>query len=230
MIWMWTIPNLLTIFRVLLVPVFVFFLLGERSDMRLIALIIFFLAAFTDYLDGRIARSLNQRSEFGNFADPLADKLLVAAALISFVFIPATCIPLWAVLLILVREVLITCLRIFAVRRNEAIETSFLGKSKTVAQMVTIVTVLILLIIQAYIAESHDTCIYVYNGYLPDHATWTLADATVFWGSLVDDAFLGRMLGTLPLILILITCFLTVYSGIVYLWLNRKIFFTKSKE
>jgi len=214
----WTIPNMLTIFRVLLVPVFVFFLLngldGDLTFARLLALSIFLLAAFTDYLDGRIARSLNQHSEFGNFADPLADKLLVAAALISFVLIPETGIPLWAVLLILVREVLITWLRISAVRRQEAIETSFWGKSKTVAQMVTIVAVLVLLIAHAYIFE-----------HLAPDSPAALADGSVFWEAYANNAFWGRLLDALPLVLILITCFLTVYSGIVYLWRNRKIFF-----
>jgi CDP-diacylglycerol--glycerol-3-phosphate 3-phosphatidyltransferase len=226
----WTIPNILTIFRVLLVPVFVFFVLGEGSIARLLALIVFSVAAFTDYLDGRIARSLNQRSEFGNFADPLADKLLVAAALISFVIIPDSGIPLWAVLLILVREVLITCLRIFAVRQNEAIETSFWGKSKTVAQMVTIVAVLILLIVQAYIVEGDYACAVYYedgHGCSEVNDPARLEPPTIFWNEQANGAFWGKLLGALPLTLILITCFLTVYSGLIYLWKNRKIFFTK---
>ena len=211
----WTIPNMLTIFRVLLVPVFVFFLLGEGSGVRLTALIIFAVAAITDYLDGRIARSLNQRSEFGNFADPLADKLLVAAALITFVFIPETRIPLWAVLLILAREVLITWLRISAIRRNEPIETSLWGKSKTAAQMVTIVVVLIILVVQAFIVETDPAA---------------LADASVFWERYANNASWGEFLGALPLALILITCFLTVFSGFVYLWQNRKIVFTRTRD
>ena len=208
----WNVPNILTIIRVLLVPVFVYFVLCDGSGARLAALLIFSTACLTDYLDGRIARTYNQRSEFGKFADPLADKLLVTAALVAFVFIPETAIPLWMVLLILARETLITWLRISALRRHESVETSFMGKSKTAAQMITIVAVLILLIARAYISENLD----------PTEPT-ALAAPNAFWECYAEGSFWGDVLDALPFALMAITCFLTVYSGGVYLWVNRKL-------
>jgi len=208
----WTIPNMLTLLRVLLVPCFVFFVIQEGSGVRTAALVIFFVAAFTDYLDGRIARMYNQKSAFGDFADPLADKLLVAAALISFVFIPETRVPLWAVLLILAREVLITWLRVSALRRGETMATSFFGKTKTAAQMISIVLILILLIARAYVSEGQGA---------------PAGEPNVFWERAANGAPWGGLLDVLPLALILITCFLTVGSGLLYLWANRRILFAK---
>jgi len=208
----WTIPNMLTLIRVLLVPCFVLLLFKEESSARFAALMVFFLAAITDYLDGRIARAYNQRTEFGNFADPLADKLLVAAALISLAFLPEARVPLWAVLLILGREILITWLRVHALRQQEAVETSFWGKSKTAAQMTTIILVLIMLIAQAFILENLDK-----------DAPEVLAAKDKFWECYARGAAWGDAIEALPLVLILITCFLALYSGFRYVRANRNI-------
>ena len=148
----WNIPNILTIIRILLVPVFPS---SSSSDfVRLASFFVFVTAAITDFLDGRIARLFNQRSEFGKFADPLADKLLVAAALLAFTGIPETGIPLWMVLLLLGREIGITLLRLWAIHRKTSMETSRFGKCKTASQMVTIIVVLLLLILRSALAES----------------------------------------------------------------------------
>lgn len=204
----WNIPNILTIIRILLVPVFLVFILGPDFPSRLASFCVFLTAAITDFLDGRIARLFNQRSEFGKFADPLADKLLVAAALIAFTGIPETRIPLWLVLLILGREVGITLLRVLAIHRKSAMETSQFGKCKTAAQMTTIVAVLLLLIIRAWLSEN----------------STVVAAPDVFWETLSEGAFWGSLLTWLPLILASITTALTVFSGLAYLWVNRKLF------
>jgi cardiolipin synthase (CMP-forming) len=215
----WTIPNMLTIIRVLLVPCFVLFLFKEESGARLAALLVFSIAALTDYLDGRIARAYNQRSEFGNFADPLADKLLVSVALISLTFLPEAHIPLWAVLLILGREVLITWLRIHALRQQEVVETSFWGKGKTAAQMTTIILVLIMLIAQAFILES-----------LGGDAPEALIAKDKFWECYAKGAAWGDAIEALPPTLILITCFLALYSGFRYIRANRNILYPAKRD
>lgn len=206
----WTIPNCLTIFRVLLVPVFLVFILKEGFSARLVSLAIFLLAALTDFLDGQIARRFNQKSEFGKFADPLADKLLVAAALIAFIQIPELLIPYWIVILILGREFLITGLRIAALSQDSSLSTSFFGKAKTTAQMITIVVSLVMLVISARLQENGIT--------VPAHppaAFWTAATGSSFWGTVVAYS---------PITLMGITTLFTVVSGARYLIGNRQIF------
>ena len=102
-------PNKLTVLRVILVPFFVFFLLGADwigSFSPYIALIIFIVASLTDMLDGKIARKYNLITNFGKFMDPLADKLLVCSALICFVDMHR--MPTWVVLIVIAREFIIT--------------------------------------------------------------------------------------------------------------------------
>ena len=97
-------PNKLTILRVILIPFFVVFLMGYvgGSSARMIALVIFCAASLTDLLDGKIARKYNLVTNFGKFMDPLADKLLVSAALICFIELGS--LPAWFVLIIIARE------------------------------------------------------------------------------------------------------------------------------
>ena len=108
-------PNKLTVLRVILVPFFVFFLLGADwigSFSPYIALIIFIVASLTDMLDGKIARKYNLITNFGKFMDPLADKLLVCSALICFVDMHR--MPTWVVLIVIAREFIISGFRLVA--------------------------------------------------------------------------------------------------------------------
>ena len=202
----WNVPNTLTIFRIFLVPFFLYFLVQPDFASRLTGLCIFIAAAITDWLDGRIARRFNQRSEFGKFADPLADKLLVAAALIAFVGIPETLIPFWLVALILFREILITLLRVRALACHESMDTAYLGKVKTAAQMISIVAIMLLLVLRSWLAENRPQ---------------PFADGDRFWGNFTGSACWGDFINCLPLGLVSITAFLTVLSGIRYVCLNR---------
>lgn len=206
----WTIPNILTLLRFVMVPFFLIFILQNTFTARIISLAIFIIAAITDFLDGKIARIYNMKSEFGKFADPLADKFLVAAALIAFVQIEETLIPFWLVLLILSREFIITGLRVAAINKQESMETSNLGKVKTTAQMVSIIVILLLLIIRSYLLE------------LPGNRTPGEWD----WVN-----YSGNNLGLLtlkyaPLGLMTINAFLALLSGARYLISNRHLFFT----
>ena len=141
------IPNLLTWFRILLIPVFlgIFYLpdtlLSLHHKHQLTALI-FALAAFTDWLDGYLARALNQASAFGAFLDPVADKLMVAAALIFLVYLDH--VNLIVTFIIIGREIAISALREWMAQlgQSKSIAVSMLGKTKTTFQMIAILLLL----------------------------------------------------------------------------------------
>lgn len=124
-----TIPNQITLARILATPLFMFFLYAEGTPYKILAIAIFALAAISDAVDGYLARTLRQETAFGVFADPIADKLLVAAAFVSFVELGE--LRAWPVVAILAREFLVTGLRVLAVAEGIAIRASILGKLKT---------------------------------------------------------------------------------------------------
>ncbi|MBS4959557.1 MAG: CDP-diacylglycerol--glycerol-3-phosphate 3-phosphatidyltransferase [Clostridiales bacterium] len=136
--------NKLTLLRVLLIPVFVVVLLTGwvPSPMnRFLAVIIFIIASITDCLDGQIARRFHMVTNFGKFMDPLADKLLVTAAMVCMVEMGD--LPAWIVIIIISREFIITGFRLIAVEAGTVIAASFWGKIKTVTQMFMIIFVLL---------------------------------------------------------------------------------------
>jgi len=126
-----TIPNQITLARILAIPLFMFFVFAEGTVFKLLALALFALAAASDVVDGYLARSLRQVTPFGVFADPIADKLLVTAALVSFVQLgDLMAVP---VVIILAREFVVTGLRLLAVAEGIVISASVLGKAKTLS-------------------------------------------------------------------------------------------------
>ncbi|NMB08888.1 MAG: CDP-diacylglycerol--glycerol-3-phosphate 3-phosphatidyltransferase [Tissierellia bacterium] len=133
--------NKITIARVLMIPLFMIILFSDFSNSNYIAAIIFTIAAATDGIDGYIARSRNQITTFGKFIDPLADKLLVSAALISMVELGK--VPAWIVVVIIAREFTITGFRIIAASEGITIAASPLGKIKTSTQLIAIIFILI---------------------------------------------------------------------------------------
>ena len=140
----WTLPNKLTVLRMILVPFFVAALLiqnGEVFALRMIALVLFLIASLTDLLDGKIARKYNLVTNFGKFMDPLADKLLVCSALICLVQLGQ--LPAWIVIIIISREFIISGFRLVAADQGVVIAASMWGKSKTVSQMICIVLLII---------------------------------------------------------------------------------------
>ena len=135
-------PNKLTLIRIMLVPFFIFFLLYNKIPHNfLIAGIIFGIASFTDYLDGKITRKYNLVTDFGKFADPLADKLLICASML--VLMEENRLWGWVVAIILAREFAVTGLRSIAAAKGHVIAASMWGKSKTVSQMIMIVILLL---------------------------------------------------------------------------------------
>lgn len=132
-------PNKLTVLRVLMIPFFVFFLLLEKGDVfsyRLIAFAVFTVAAFTDTLDGILARKYNLITNFGKFMDPLADKLLVVSALICFIELGQ--ISALIVIAVIAREFIISGFRLVASDAGVVIAASKWGKVKTVVQMAAV--------------------------------------------------------------------------------------------
>lgn len=134
------VPNALTMARVLVIPVFAWFMFASDAPSRiLISLIIFVLASFTDYLDGALARKYNIISNFGKIMDPLADKLLVLTALAGLTFLEPFRLPWLIFALIFLREAVITILREVYKRKGIIVAADKLGKLKTVTQMLGIV-------------------------------------------------------------------------------------------
>jgi CDP-diacylglycerol---glycerol-3-phosphate 3-phosphatidyltransferase len=134
--------NKLTLIRIFLIPIFLIFIAVRGIPYgTLIATAVFIIAALTDKLDGYIARSRNQITRFGKFMDPLADKLLVTAALISLV--EYRIIPGWVAMIIIAREFAVTGLRSIAAAEGVVIAASWWGKIKTVTQIVAIIFALI---------------------------------------------------------------------------------------
>lgn len=136
-------PNKLTLLRVILVPFFVFFLMASFVPHNyLIALAIFGVASYTDHLDGKIARRDNLITNFGKFMDPLADKILVMAALICFIALGHT--NPYFVIIIMFREFAISAIRLVAASNGTVIAANIWGKAKTVTQIIAIIVVLVL--------------------------------------------------------------------------------------
>ena len=156
-----TIPNQITVARIACVPLFMYLVLSQTKIGTILAIIMFFLAAISDAVDGYLARSLNQTSNFGMFADPIADKLLVVGALISFIQLgELTAAP---VMVIVAREFLVTGLRILAVAEGEMISASLLGKLKTLSHIGLVLAVLITRSFQLGPAgeTAQNTCLYL---------------------------------------------------------------------
>ena len=160
-------PNKLTLLRIVLVPFFLFFMLTDFvPHTYLWALIIFAVASYTDLLDGKLARKNGLVTDFGKLMDPLADKILVAAALISFIKLDS--IPCVIVIIVIFREFLVTSLRLIAVEKGKVIAADIWGKAKTVFQICSIIWVLVALEVD-------------YIGWLPEAFPLTLITTIIMW-------------------------------------------------
>ena len=186
-------PNKLTVLRIILSFVFIFFLtIFQGAFSKIIALLIFALASLTDFFDGFIARKKNLVTDFGKFIDPIADKILVLGAFLAFVQMQL--VESWMVVLILSREIIITSLRLFAMRKGKIVAAGRGGKHKTISQMVSILIILMYLIFKEVMIKFF------------------------FWSETLQHfCSLGIY------ILMSITVILTLISGVSYIWRNRKI-------
>ena len=134
------IANRLTMLRIILTFVFMFFLLCPGLLAKILSLAIFIFAALSDYFDGRIAKKKNMVTDFGKLMDPIADKILVLAAFV--VFVQMQLIEAWMFVIIISREILITSLRLFALNKGKVLSAAKAGKHKTVSQMAVIFSIL----------------------------------------------------------------------------------------
>ncbi len=142
-------PNFLTILRVVSVPFFIYFLLEGSQLFRFLAFVLFGLASITDLIDGYLARKWKQETELGKFLDPLADKMLVLGAFITFLFVTHQ-VRVWMVLCIIGRDMLITVLRYLAIQKGMSMRTSRFAKIKTSFQMFAIISILLSLFFVSY--------------------------------------------------------------------------------
>ncbi len=144
-------PNLISFSRILVAPVFYFFFISEDPHLMSIACWVFIFAALTDIIDGWSARRLGIVTRYGEFLDPLADKILTLLALIAFV--QYDIIPVWMVTIIFIRDLFSTGLRIVALIRHSPIETSRSAKAKTTIEMLFISYILLLIYVKLNFAE-----------------------------------------------------------------------------
>lgn len=141
-------PNILTILRIIMTPLFIYFLFWGNGNGYMLALVIFILASITDLIDGKLARALGVESTLGKILDPLADKILVLSALISFIMLDL--VYGWIIALIVLRDVVITVIRFVLEYRDMPMATSSSAKGKTALQIVAIIFTLSYLSLRAY--------------------------------------------------------------------------------
>lgn len=144
-------PNKITLSRIVLAFIFMFFLFSHFPAAKYLALFIFVVACLTDLWDGRIARQRKLENDFGRLMDPIADKILILAAFLAFVEMEI--IPAWMVIIIIFRELIITGLRINAATRGMVLAASLAGKHKTASQMIAIISILVFLILRETFQE-----------------------------------------------------------------------------
>jgi len=188
-----TLPNQLTVLRIILSPVFLFFFLSDIIWMKQVSVVIYIVAALSDWYDGWLARKFNYITSWGKFWDPLADKILTSTAFLGFVFVGL--IQLWMVVLIVLRDLIITLLRIYAESRGYNFVTSYYAKWKTVLQMVFLYYLLLL--------YGGLNTVEVYSG--NEHLFSLLSNKNLIYG------------------VMLVITVITVHSGVTYLLKNKNL-------
>lgn len=184
-------PTQLTVLRIILTPVFLFLLFYNGLPFKIFSFIVYTVASLTDWYDGYYARKFGTVSKWGKFLDPLADKILVSTAFIAFYILGY--VQLWVVLIIVVRDFLITGLRSYALFKNQPVVTIYLAKVKTFIQMSAVYVIFLIFLLKQYA---------ILNG---------------------KDFFILNFLEAIRFIhrLMLLIVLLTIYTGVRYLIENR---------
>jgi len=219
-------PNFLTIMRIVMIPFFLYFLLSQHPRHRVIALMIFGLASITDFFDGYLARKWKQESPLGRFLDPIADKALVIATLAVFIVLDQA-VPMWMVIVIILRDMLVTLMRYLAIRKGYEIRTTKLGKAKTMFQMLAIVLIMLILIVRAF---HFDVSATYAEGRAAGKKHSEIA-ATVFLKAIqsleseeTPQAERNKYFAEFaPYFLLLLTTVITAISGLRYLYTNWRV-------
>ena len=186
-------PNQLTVLRIILTPVFLVLFISDDPLMKQLSLLVFIIAAVTDWYDGWLARKFNYITNWGKFMDPLADKILTSTAFFAFVFLGV--LQMWMVAVIVFRDFMVTGIRLYADTKGESMTTSYMAKWKTFIQMAFIYYLLAVYTLQ--------TVSWIYIG-----------NESVFH-MLTNPAFIYTCM--------LIITALTIYTGVSYLITNRKL-------
>lgn len=201
-----TYSNVLTILRIFFIPYFLIFLFSNYKYGKFIALLIFILASLTDWYDGKIARRRGEVTEFGKIMDPIADKLLVLSAFISFVQLDL--IPTWMVIIMIAREFIITSLRMVTIsNKRKVLPAMASGKHKTVWHIVTIITILAILMMEEFITR--------------EISPWK--DFLVSQGDVGEHVF--ALLHVIPYVMTFICIVYSVYSAVDFVRKNKKYLF-----
>jgi len=195
-----TIPNQLTALRILLVPVFVVLLLQVDPYLKLLGVFVFVVASLTDLYDGYHARKYGVTTRLGAFLDPLADKLLITAAFLLYVGMGF--LTLWMVVLVVVRDVVVTALRVYAEFKNRPVVTSMEAKYKTLVQNIFVYLIMALILMK--------------------EAAFSGANVAVMTNRFLFSGYLNY-------IMLAVTVF-TVYTGISYMASNWRIYMQKPLE
>lgn len=191
--------NSVTLLRILLTGVFMFFLFAHSFSAKIAALVTFLLASLTDAVDGLLAKRLNQITDFGKLMDPIADKVLILSAFIAFVEMEL--VPAWMVVIIIFREAVITGLRIMALSKGKVIPADTGGKHKTVSQMLSIIAIITFLVFR----EGGAAVFGFWDGPFE-----TVYAAAIYW-------------------MMSLTVVLTLASGIAYLVKNKEVYRSHEK-
>lgn len=192
-------PNKLTISRVILTFVFMFFLFSKGIWAKSAALATFIIASLTDYYDGLIARRRDDVTNFGKLMDPIADKVLVLAAFSAFVELKL--IPAWMVVVIIARELIITGLRLFGATKGKVMAAEAGGKHKTVSQVFAIFTILGFLVVREIVSLGFG-----------------------LWNSIWEVWFLRTVF-----YMMLVVVLLTLISGVSYLQRNKRLLLDRGR-
>jgi len=184
-------PNVLTVSRLILTLFFIFFITRDGFTPKLFGAVIFCIASITDFYDGYYAKKHDLITDFGKVMDPIADKFLVLAAFL--IFTQMQVIALWMFLIIFAREVIITSVRLMAMRKGQVLAAEQMGKFKTVSQMAAIMVILVFVVVRE----------------LQSAMVWS-EEVIMRWEFTIHS-------------MMSIAVLLTVASGLSYLWNNRRL-------
>lgn len=173
-------PNKLTVLRICMTPFFLLALVLNFPHHYLVALLLFATASITDMIDGNIARSRNLITDFGKFLDPLADKMLTTAAFLGFIKLGLGSGIVWITFIVLIREFLITSLRLISAGKGTVIAANIWGKAKTVSQMFAIIITMLGQYILSLVGDT--VVLTAVVGAITDIALWISAVLTVVSG------------------------------------------------
>jgi len=174
------VPNKLTVARLVIVPIFVALMTFDHVATYTTAYVLFFIASVTDYLDGQIARKHQLITKFGKLMDPVADKVLTAAAFIMMITVPELSLPAWAVIIIIARETLVTGARSVAAGDGAVIAANNWGKAKTLIQLFYITLFLGLVVIARLVEALTSAAIAGYTVWLAATSYWAGVAVALF--------------------------------------------------